>query len=204
MDTDNSHSWLAYEREAESPLCDTQTKNHALSVLRNISKEREEGNGEENFFVAIGFHKPHLPFVFPKEFLDYYPQDEIQLPPNQFAPDGMPTIAWQPYGETRSYHDITALNASGAINTTLPAWKVKQLRRAYYSAVSYTDSNIGAVLDELDNLGLADNTLVVFWGDHGWQLGEHGEWDKHTNFDLATHVGFEQERREGRRGKRDR
>ena len=196
-------------------------------MLRNISKARAEGDGEEeNFFVAVGFHKPHLPFVFPKDFLDFYPNDEIQLPPNQFAPDEMPTIAWQSYGyvslslsltptptplsspllssplsitsnisraslllsETRSYHDVGALNASGAINTTLPAWKVKQLRRAYYAAVSYTDSNIGAVLDELENLGLADTTLVVFWGDHGWQLGEHGEWDKHTNFDLATHA----------------
>jgi iduronate 2-sulfatase len=65
---------------------------------------------------------------------------------------------------------------------------VLSLRRAYYAAVSYTDSNIGVVLDSLETLGMANTTLITFWGDHGWQLVEHGEWDKHTNFDLATHA----------------
>ena len=87
VDRDNSHSWLAYKQEAEKPLCDTQIKNHALSLLRNISRKRKEkesiGAVDDNFFVAVGFHKPHLPFVFPDTFLQLYPQEEIQLPPNQ-------------------------------------------------------------------------------------------------------------------------
>lgn len=155
-------------------------------MLRNISQARLEGEDDSNFFVAIGFHKPHLPFVFPERFMDYYP--EVSTPPNNYAPWRMPRIAWQSYGETRSYKDIAALHASGAINTTLPDGVVKDLRRAYYAAVSYTDYNVGQVLSTLKEVGLDQSTVVVFWGDHGWQLGEHGEWDKHTNFNLATHA----------------
>ena len=93
-----------------------------------------------------------------------YPEDEIKLPNNPFAPDGMPSIAWQTYGETRGYGDVAKLNASGAINTTLPDWKTKQLRRAYYASVSYTDDNIGRVLSKLTALGLHTNTVISFWG----------------------------------------
>ena len=77
---------------------------------------------------------------------------------------------------------------TGYINSTVPDATVKELRRAYYSATSWTDSLVGRVLDQLDKLGLADNTIVSFFGDHGWQLGEHGEWSKSTNFDIATHA----------------
>ena len=98
---------------------------------------RDEGD-ETPFFVAVGFHKPHLPFLFPEKFLDYYPLADIELPTNPYAPDGMPKIAWQAYGETRGYADIAKLNASGAINTTLPDAVVRSLRRGYYAAVSYT------------------------------------------------------------------
>ena len=74
------------------------------------------------------------------------------------------------------------------INITYPDKKVKELRRAYYSSLSYADHSIGQLLKELKDLGLEDNTIVVFWSDHGWQLGEHAEWCKHTNFEIATHV----------------
>jgi len=182
-DNDNLKSWMAVPKAElrRKPLKDTQIANAAVDWLHNIS-------AKQPFFMAVGFHKPHLPFVFPEKYLDIYPEDKIQLPLNPYAPIDMPTIAWQPYGETRGYGDIAALNCSGEINTTLPDFKVKELRRAYYAAVSYTDANVGRVLDALDKEGLTSSTIVVFWGDHGWQLGEHGEWDKHTNFDLATHA----------------
>ena len=148
IDSDNSHSWLAVPANftAASPLEDEQVRDHAIATLRNISAARVAGVAEGGdaegkrrpFFVAVGFHKPHLPFVFPERFLQYYPEEDISLPPNAYAPDGMPKIAWQSYGETRSYADIAALNASGAPNTTLPDAVVRALRRAYYSAVSYT------------------------------------------------------------------
>ena len=116
---------------------------------------------------VCAFVRPHLPFVFPEAFQEYYPPDSIQLPPNQFAPWDMPDVAWQSYGETRSYADIANLNASGAINTTLPEKVVKELRRAYYSAVSYTDYNIGELLQLLNNSQIVNSTIVLFWGDHG-------------------------------------
>ncbi|KAL4231582.1 hypothetical protein ACF0H5_009163 [Mactra antiquata] len=171
--------WLLH-----TPLVDQQIAQHAIETLHKVKDAAL--SGEKPFFVAVGFHKPHLPFVFPKSFLNYYP--EVQLPDNPYAPVNMPEVAWYSYGGLRGYHDIHHLHASGGINTTLPGGTVLLLRRAYYSALSYTDSLIGKVLKELDILGLSNNTIVSFWGDHGYQLGEHGEWCKQTNFELATHA----------------
>ena len=183
------NSWMAVpaNESRKTPLQDTQIADHAVATLKNISARRAAG-ATQPFFVAVGFHKPHLPFVFPESFLAQYPASSISLPANAYAPDGMPAIAWQTYGETRNYDDIAKLHATGQPNTTLPDAVVKALRRAYYSAVSYTDHNIGTVLSTLDAEGMRESTIVAFWGDHGWQLGEHGLWDKHTNFDLATHA----------------
>ncbi|CAH1787733.1 unnamed protein product [Owenia fusiformis] len=182
------HSWLAVDEstERQHPLPDSETAQNAIETLRKVAPKAK--SGEQPFFVAVGFHKPHLPFIFPEKFIQHYPESVIRLPDNQYAPVDMPPEAWSEYGELRHYSDIAKLNASGHINTTLPKDVVLQLRRAYYSALSYTDSLIGDVIGELKNLGLENNTIISFWGDHGWQLGEHGEWCKHTNFELATHA----------------
>ena len=184
IDENYEASWMAVDENQTGPLQDSQVRDFAVDWLRNRSDA-----SRRPFFLAVGFHKPHLPFVFPSRFMnDHYPEDEIRIPPNNFAPYGMPDIAWQSYGETRSYDDIAKLNATGAVNTSLPNRTIRELRRAYYSAVSYTDDNVGAVLNALRDTGLESTTVVVFLGDHGWQLGEHGLWDKHTNFQLATHA----------------
>jgi len=177
-------SWIAVNEslEKEHPLIDTELTTNGLQWMEKLS------NSTENFFLAIGWHKPHLPFIFPERFLQYYPQDQIHAAENQVAPVGMPPIAWSAYGELRQYHDIAKLNKSGAIGTILPEWKQLELRRGYYSAVSYTDDNLGQILDAYFKYGYDKNTIIVAWGDHGWQLGEHGEWCKHTNFELATHA----------------
>ena len=190
VDKQKEKSWMAVPESVTSstPLQDTQTMRHAVETLQGISARRRTGEDARNFFVAVGFIKPHLPFVFPAKYLEHYPASATALPTNPFAPEGMPTIAWQRYGETRSYHDVAATGATGDINTTLPDYLVRELRRAYYASVSFTDDNVGFVLEALTSYGLADGTVVVFWGDHGWHLGEHGEWDKHTNFALNTHA----------------
>ena len=183
-----NNSWKAIPDKLleNKPLIDEQVAQHALRTLRLFGKG---GQYEDKpFFVAVGFHRPHLPFVFPESFMSYYPEESVKLPDNQFAPDGMPPVAWSSYGELRGYRDQAKLNASGAINSTLPDSDVLALRRAYYSAVSWTDSLIGKVIKELDDLGFRNDTIISFWGDHGWQLGEHGEWCKHTNFEVATHA----------------
>ncbi|KAL4231889.1 hypothetical protein ACF0H5_009465 [Mactra antiquata] len=181
-------SWAAIPDDEliDKPLVDSQIAEHALNTLKMFAK----GGPHEGtpFFIAVGFHKPHMPFVFPESFQQYYPTDSVKLPSNPYAPSEMPEEAWSNYFELRNYPDINMLNVTGDINTTLPDNAVLELRRAYYSALSYTDSLVGRVMEGLKTYGFESNTIVSLWGDHGYQLGEHGEWCKHTNFEIATHA----------------
>ncbi|GMU20125.1 MAG: iduronate-2-sulfatase [Phycisphaerae bacterium] len=155
----------------DNSLADGQTADRAIEVMRQL-KDRP-------FFLAVGFLKPHLPFVAPKKYFDLYPPEKIRLPDNPQPPTDVPPFALTTWGELRAYHGIPR---SGPLS----GQAARELIRAYYAATSYTDAQIGRVLDELDRLGLRDRTVVVLWGDHGWHLGEHGLWCKHTNFELAT------------------
>ena len=119
---------------------DTEIAEHAIKTLKRVSKEAKP------FFLAVGFLKPHLPFIFPETFLNFYPKSDIRVPDNEFAPVNMPEVAWTDYGELRKYRDIKKHHFSGKINTTLPNDLVKELRRYYYAAVSYIDSLVGEVL----------------------------------------------------------
>lgn len=183
-------SWAAIPDDLliEKPLLDFQIAQKALKTMELFAK----GGAHEGtpFFIGVGFHRPHLPFVFPESFLSYYPQEKIRLPDNPYAPVNMPEVAWINYEteELNAYKDQRALNCSGKINSTLPDDDVLALRRGYYSALSWTDHLIGVVMTQLRGLGFENDTIVSFWGDHGWQLGEHGEWCKHTNFEVATHA----------------
>ena len=181
-----SHSYFPVEPadRRQTPLPDDQIAEHAVQTLHRLARTRTKIN--QPFFAAVGFLKPHLPFVFPKEFLNSYLVSGIQLPRYGYAPNGMPKVAWEDYSELRSYHDMKRF--SGNINSSLPKDDILALRRAYYSSISFTDSLIGVLLDTLEKLKLEQNTVVVFLGDHGWQLGEHGEWCKHNNFELSTHA----------------
>lgn len=162
-------SWQAVSAdriEQEGSLPDQQIRDRAIESLRLLN------SGEKPFFLAVGFYKPHLPFLFPEEYLSLYDESDISLPNNPYAPVDMPDEAWSKYGEIREYHDIAALNATGEINTTLPDDVTIGLRRAYAASISYVDDLVGDVLEELASLGLASNTIVVFLSDHGWQLGK--------------------------------
>lgn len=191
------NSWIAVtpEEEQKRPLPGQQIAENAISQLSNFATKnigkatsKENGDVENPFFLAVGFHKPHLPFVSPERFFQSYPEEDIQLPEDQNPPKNMPEVAWSSWGELRSYLDIAAIGNSGAPGDHLPANVTKALRRAYYASVSWTDFNIGRVVKALEDNGYINNTVISFWGDHGWQLGEHGEWCKHTNFDLATNA----------------
>lgn len=139
----------------------------AVSTLRDLSQKREP------FFLAVGFIRPHLPFVSPKKYWDLYDPAKIQLAPNPFRPKDAPSYAILPGGELRSYHGIP--------NGSIPSDLARQLKHGYYAAVSYMDAQVGKLLDELDRLGQSQNTIVILWGDHGWKLGEHDAWCKHSN-----------------------
>jgi len=180
-------SWEAVTEE-QKPLVDTAEADWVIQRLGELAPAALLG--EEQFFLGWGLHRPHLPFVFPQRFLDFYP--EVNLPSNPFAPSDMPERAWYSGACLRSYQDCTRdaldLPDLGEVNVTLPDWKTIELRRAYYASVSHADNEIGRVLGALGDLGLAETTIVVFLGDHGWQLGEHCEWCKKTNFEVAAHA----------------
>jgi len=133
------------------------------------------------FFLAAGFLKPHLSFVAPKKYWDMYDPATLQLASNPFPPKDCPPIALTPSIELRARSDIPK---DGPITDDL----ARRLLHGYLACVSYVDAQVGRLLDELEKNGLAENTIVVFWGDHGWQLGEHSLWGKAANFETSSLV----------------
>jgi arylsulfatase A-like enzyme len=146
----------------------------AVAALRDCAKK------DQPFWLGVGFIRPHLPFVSPKKYWDLYDPAKIALAPNPFPPKGAPDYAVMPGGELRSYHGIP----KGPIPDDL----ARQLKHGYYAAISYMDAQLGKVLDELDRLGLTEKTIIVLWGDHGWKLGEHAGWCKHSNVENDTNA----------------
>ncbi len=141
------------------------------------------------FFLAVGFIKPHLPFVAPKKYWDLYKRDQFQIAPYQKKAVGSPEMAYHVSGELKGYTDIPQFDSYSEKELEhLSVDKQKELIHGYYAATSYMDAQLQKVLNELDRLGLAENTIVVLWGDHGWHLGDHGLWNKHTDFEEATHA----------------
>jgi iduronate 2-sulfatase len=140
-----------------------------------------KARASEPFFLALGFLKPHLPFCAPKKYWDLYDRAAFNPPALRTAPEGAPKYAPSGWGELRQYSGIPT-------NGPLPDEQARTLIHAYHAAVSYMDAQLGRVLDELDRLNLATNTIIVLWGDHGWHLGDHGWWCKHSNYEQATRI----------------
>ncbi|MBE9518696.1 MAG: sulfatase [Bacteroidetes bacterium] len=145
--------------------------NQAIEELRRL---KTEGNP---FFLAAGFYRPHLPFAVPQKYWDMYEPDDIRTAPNpQSVIDGVTKLNWD---ELRRYGDIPN-------EGELTFEKAKELIHGYYASVTFSDTQIGKIMSELEYLGLDKNTIVVLWGDHGWNLGEHGWWCKHTNYEVSN------------------
>ncbi|XP_076442922.1 iduronate 2-sulfatase-like isoform X2 [Babylonia areolata] len=162
-------------------LPDIQIADTALQFLRNRSQDKHP------FFLGVGFHKPHLPFKFPQDYLKLYPLSKVHLAPNPYTPPWTPPVALTPWTGLRAFDDIRSLNLTPPFQP-IPNDYQLLLRQSYSAAVSYTDYQVGRVLHALDQYGLTNNTIVSFLGDHGWQLGEHNEWCKQTNYDIATRI----------------
>ncbi len=160
---------------ADNALVDGWIADKALEALRAVK--------DKPFFLAVGFEKPHLPFVAPKKYFEPYPLESIKLPDDFKAPDEAPDLALTQWGELRAYQNVPK---KGQFDEKI----ARELIRAYYAATSYADAQIGRLLNELETLGLKDNTIVVLWGDHGYQLGEQGLWCKHTNFENSTRAAL--------------
>ena len=163
-------SWES-RRVADNQLADGMTADAVVHALGELRRKR--------FFLAAGFLKPHLPFVAPEKYFDLYPKSQIDLAAFREPPAGAPPYAFHNSNELRGYINIPQ---SGPI----PADQARDLIRAYRASVSYVDAQIGRLLKALDDLRLRDNTVVVLWGDHGYHLGDHGLWNKHTNLEAAT------------------
>lgn len=170
---------LVFGPATESPdvpdetLYDGQVADAAVKKLKELSRK------EAPFFLAIGFIKPHSPYIAPKKYFDLY--KDVTLPQYSEFPENAPSFAGHGSGELRRYTDQPR---SGAIADG----EQRRVRHAYYACISYIDAQIGRVLDQLERTGLSDNTIVVLYGDHGYHLGEQGLWGKTTNFELDTRV----------------
>jgi arylsulfatase A-like enzyme len=148
----------------------------AQKTIKDLQRLKQEG---KPFFLACGFFKPHMPFYAPKKYWDLYPRDSIQLATNRQRPDNAPAQL-KGSSEFHSYHLADMDPNSDEFH--------RIMRHGYLACTSYADKLTGDVLAELDRLGLAENTIVVLWGDHGWHLGEHNFWGKHNTMHLATRV----------------
>jgi arylsulfatase A-like enzyme len=133
------------------------------------------------FFLAVGYLKPHLPFVAPKKYWELYDRERIALPEPAAFPQDAPPLAFQAGGELHGQY-------TNMRERDLSPEQIRELRHGYYACVSFVDAQIGRLLAALDRFQLTDKTIVVLWGDHGWHLGEQGIWGKMTDFELGTRV----------------
>ncbi len=147
----------------------------AKVAARAIDLMEKHKDGDKPFFIAAGFYKPHCPWITPKQYFDEYNLSQIELPPiSDDTPKQYPqhaldsTKPWPYYGVKPD--------------------EARQCKLAYYAAISFVDAQVGKLIDAVDRLGLADNTIIVFWSDHGYHLGEHGLFFKQSVFEEACRV----------------
>jgi iduronate 2-sulfatase len=138
-------------------------------------------NEEKPFFLAVGFVRPHLPFSAPKKYWDMYDRYKLPMPEFVDAPKDAPSYAVKRRGEIMAFKPIPTTEP-------FPSDITRQLIHGYYASISYMDAQVGKVLVGLEKHGFADNTIVVLWGDHGWHLGDHGSWTKHSNYEQSNRI----------------
>ena len=167
----------AWERAnvGDNAYADGRIANEGIGRLRKFRESNEP------FFLALGFTKPHLPFCAPRKYWDLYNADKLPLPTFVRPPEGAPAYAGKTLGELNQYKPIPQ-------QPPLSEKTIRTLIHGYYAALSYMDAQVGRVLDELQRLKLHENTIVVLWGDHGYHLGDHGSWTKHTNYEQANRI----------------
>lgn len=160
---------------------DGLTTQLALSSLKNLMENPKP------FFLGVGFFKPHLPFNSPKKYWDLYNRDSISISKNPIIPKNVNLKSLYNSGEFNNY-------ALGDEIANLEHWVsdeyARKLIHAYYACVCYIDKQIGLLVKEVEALGLAENTIIIVWGDHGWHLGDQQIWGKHTVFENALNSTF--------------
>ena len=162
---------------ADTAYRDGQIANLAAAMLL----DHAAAGNEQPFFLAVGFWRPHLPFVAPKKYWDLYDEASIPLPENPGAPANVPEIAMHSSREIRGYGGTPK-------DREFTDEETRRYRHGYYAAISFLDAQVGEVLDALDESGMAEDTVVVFTSDHGFHVGEHSLWGKTSNFELDARV----------------
>jgi arylsulfatase A-like enzyme len=151
-----------------------------------VAKLRELASSEQPWFLAVGYYRPHLPFNAPKRYWDLYDRDAIQIAKDPAIPVDAPSMAMNNLRELRGYTDFTQLGHP--TEARISENEQRRLKHGYLASVSYVDAQISRLLGALEDLDLAEDTIVVVWGDHGWKLGEKHSWGKMTNFEIDTRV----------------
>ncbi len=170
FDKQTTSSWQALDVN-DDEFRDGKTARRAVQVLEQIKQQQ--------FFLTVGFYKPHLPLKAPRKYFDLYNTQDFSLPASSTPPMDAPARALTNWSAIRAFQDLP----SGT--EPLSNEKTLELIRAYAAATSYIDAQIGRVLNQLDALGLTENTVIAFCGDHGHHLGEHGIWGKQTLFEVS-------------------
>lgn len=172
-------------------VCPVNVKNqpeHSLPDIQSIVEAKRllstyNDKMKQPFFIAIGLHKPHIPFRFPAKYLRYHSIDKFRKNDFIHVPYNLPSVAFNPYNDLRRRDDVQKLNISfpfGPMEKSF-AWHIRQ---AYYTSVTYIDDLVGDLLNSVD----FSNTIILLTSDHGYALGEHAEWAKYTNFEIGLRV----------------
>jgi iduronate 2-sulfatase len=165
----------------ESADVDDQAYADGRIATEGIRRLQGYKRDDKPFFLALGFTKPHLPFCAPRKYWDLYDPNDLPQAETTRPPIGAPAYAGKTLGELNQYKPVPS-------DPPLSDDLKRTLVHGYYAALSYMDAQVGRVLDELERLGLSQDTIVVLWGDHGYHLGDHGMWTKHTNYEQANRI----------------
>ena len=169
-------AWEAPDVKDEA-YADGRVAKVAIDRLRRAAKRPEQP-----FFMVVGFARPHLPFTAPKKYWDMHDKSKLPMPEFVEIPKHGLAYAVKRHGEIAAYKPVPQ------DGKPFPEDLTRTLIHGYYASVSYMDTQVGRVINALEELKLEDNTIVVLWGDHGFHLGDHGSWTKHTNFEQATRI----------------
>ncbi|TWT84293.1 Arylsulfatase [Planctomycetes bacterium CA13] len=176
----------AYGRSTESfdapdsEFYDGAQTDLAIQTLGRLKEKKQP------FFLALGYYRPHLPFVAPTKYWELYDRDQLSMASNPFLPKNSPVMAMNSAYELKGCYDLEHVKHPSVAKLT--EQEARLLKHGYYASVSFVDACLGKLLKGLTEHGLDKNTIIVVWGDHGWKLGEHGSWCKQTNYDIDLRV----------------
>jgi arylsulfatase A-like enzyme len=171
----------------EYPEVDDYAYNDGKVTKRALQKMKELKEEDKPFFMAVGYVSPHLPFIQPKKYWDMYDHNEVPLADNTYQPKNSPHIAMHAQHDSAELRNMYLdIPSEGLLSDEMS----RNLVHGYYASVSYMDVLIGDLVQGLEDLGLRDNTTIVLWSDHGFFLGEHGFWCKHSTFYEAIKIPF--------------